>query len=72
MRSDSELRILIFRSEKKMGLLMQSDVAKYDGIKSYLRIPWPKREFGPKSDDSVHCILQIEMISSFLSSKSVT
>ena len=31
MRSDSELVIFIFRSEKKMGLLMQSDFAKSDG-----------------------------------------
>ena len=39
MRSDSELLILIFRSEKKMGLLMQSDCAKSDGIKSDLFRP---------------------------------
>ena len=32
--SNPELTILIFRSEKKMGLLMQSDFAKSDGIKS--------------------------------------
>ena len=32
MRSDSELLIFMFRSEKKMGLLMQSDFAKSDGI----------------------------------------
>ena len=32
MRSDSELLIFIFRSEKRMGLLMQSDCAKSDGI----------------------------------------
>ena len=38
MRSDSELLIFTFRSEKKMGLLMQSDFAKSDGIKSDLRI----------------------------------
>ena len=49
MRSDSELLILIFRSEKNMGLFMQSDFAKSDGIKSDLRNPiaqvvrfWPK------------------------------
>ena len=41
MRSDSELLVLIFRSEKKMGLLMQSDFAKCDGIKSDLRIRLP-------------------------------
>ena len=59
MRSDSELLILIFRSEKKMGLLMQSDFAKSDGIKSDLRIRWPKSsDFGPKSDDSTHRILK--------------
>ena len=59
MRSDSELLILIFRSEKKMGLLMQSDFAKSDGIKSDLRIRWPKSsDFGPKSDDSTHRIIK--------------
>ena len=40
MRSDSELLIFIFRSEKRMGLLTQFDFAKYDGIKSGLRIRW--------------------------------
>ena len=55
MRSDSELLIFIFRSEKGMGLLMQSDFAKYDGIKSNLRIRWPKSsDFCPKSEDSTH------------------
>ena len=29
---DSELLIFIFRSEKRMGLLMQSDFAKSDGM----------------------------------------
>ena len=38
MRSDSELLIFIFRSEKKMALLVQTDFAKSDGIKSDLRI----------------------------------
>ena len=33
MRSDSELLIFFFLSEKKMGLLIQSDFAKSDGIK---------------------------------------
>ena len=42
MRSDPELLIFIFRSEKKMGLLMQSDFAKSDGIKSGLTIRCPK------------------------------
>ena len=38
-----------------MGLLMQSDCTKSDGIKSDLRIRWPKSsDFGPKSDDSTH------------------
>ena len=40
--SDSELEIFIFRSEKRIGILMQSDVANADGIKSDLRIRWPK------------------------------
>ena len=51
--------MFIFRSEKRMGLLMQSDIAKTDGIKSYLRIRWPKSsDFGPKSDDLTHRILK--------------
>ena len=59
MRSASELLIFIFRSEKKMGLLMQSDFAKSDGIKSDLRIRWPKSsDFGTKSDDSTRRILK--------------
>ena len=59
MRSDSELLILIFRSEKRMGLLTQSDFAKSDGIKSDLRIRWPKlSDFGPNSDDSAHRIIK--------------
>ena len=53
MRSDSELQFFIFRSEKKIGLLMQSDSAKSDGTKSDMRIRWPKSSgFGPKSVDS--------------------
>ena len=62
MRSDSELLIFIFRSEKKMGLLiMQTDFAKSDGMKSDLRIRWPKSsDFGPKSDDSTHRIIKSE------------
>ena len=33
-----------------MGLLVQSDFAKFDWIKSDLRIQWPKSsDFGPKS-----------------------
>ena len=59
MRSDSELLIFTFRSEKKMGLLMQSDFAKSDGIKSGLRIRWPKSlDFGPKYVDSTHRIIK--------------
>ena len=34
MRSDSRASDFIFQSEKKTGLLMQSDFAKYDPIKS--------------------------------------
>ena len=59
MRSDSELLILMFRSAKKMGLLMQTDFAKSDGIKSDLRIRWPKSsDFGPKADYSAHRVLK--------------
>ena len=65
MRSDSGLPIFIFRSEKKMGLHMQSN-EKSDGIKSDLRIRWPKlSDFGPKSDDSTHRILKSKMASVF-------
>ena len=38
IRSDSELHIFTPRSEKRIGLLMQSDTAKSDRIKSHLRI----------------------------------
>ena len=49
----------IFRSEKRMGLLLQPDFAKYDGIKSVLRIRWPKSsDFGPKADESTHRIIK--------------
>ena len=42
-----------------MGLLMQSDIAKSDGIKSDLRIRWPNSsDFGPKSDDSTNRIIK--------------
>ena len=51
MRSDSELLIFVFRCEKRMGLLMQSDLSKSDGMKSDLRIRWPKSSgFGPLSN----------------------
>ena len=57
MRSEPELQIIIFRSEKWISLLMQSDIAKSDGRKSDLRIRWPKSsDFGPKPDDSAHRI----------------
>ena len=59
MRSDPELLIFVFRSEKRMGLLMQSDCEKSDGIKSDLRIRWTKSsDFGPNSDDSTHRIIK--------------
>ena len=62
MRSDSELQIVTFRSEKRIGLLMQSDVEKSDGIKSDLRIRWPKSIIlGPNSDDSAHPIVKSKM-----------
>ena len=34
MQSDSELQIFTFRSDEWIGLLMQSDIAKPDGIRS--------------------------------------
>ena len=62
MRSDSELQIFTFRCIELIGLLMLSDIAKSDEMKSDLRVRWPKSEFvaksGPKSDDSVHRILK--------------
>ena len=67
MPSDSELLISIFRSEKRMGLLVQSDFAKSDGDKIWFENPiaqvdrfWPKilRDFGPISDDSTHRIIK--------------
>ena len=58
MRSDSELRSFTFRSEKKSGLLTQSDSTNSDGIKSDVRSRGPKSsDFGPRTDDSVHPIL---------------
>ena len=72
MRSDPELQIFTFRSDEWIGLIMQSDIAKSDGIKSDLTILWPIPDFGPKSDDWVHCIFQIEMTSVFLSYQSVS
>ena len=59
MRPDSELLILFFALERTMGLLMQSDFAKSDGMISDLRIRWPKSsDFGPKSDDSTHLTIK--------------
>ena len=73
MRPDSELLIFIFRPEKRMGLLMRSDFAKYDGIKSDLRIRWPKSsDFGPKSDDSTHRIIRSKNGIDLYSSKNLT
>ena len=47
-----------------MGLLMQSDFAKSDGINSDLRIRWLKSsDFGPKPDDPTHQILKSKMAS---------
>ena len=58
MRSDSELQIFLF-DLKKGSVLLQSDTAKSDGIKSYLRIRWSKSsDLGPKSYDSAHRILK--------------
>ena len=39
---------------------MQSDIAKSDGIKSDLESDGPKSDFGPKSDDSAHRILNLK------------
>ena len=56
MRSDSELQIFTFRSEKRIGLLMQSDIGKSDGIKSDLN-PMAQVVTFPKSDTSANRIL---------------
>ena len=59
MPSDSEIQTLIFRSEKRIGLIMQSDIAESDGTESDLRIRWPRSsKFSPKSDDSAHRIVK--------------
>ena len=59
MRFDSELLIFIYRSEKRMDLLMPSDFAKSDGTKSDLRIRWPtSSDCDPKSDDSTDRIIK--------------
>ena len=51
--------ILIFPSAQRKSLLIQSDFAKSDEIKSDLRIRWPKSsDFGQKSDDSTHRIIK--------------
>ena len=52
---------------------MQSDFAKSDGIKSYLRIRWPKSsDFGPKSDDSTYRIIKSKNGIGLESSKNLT
>ena len=48
MRSDSELQIFTFRSDDWIGLLMQSDIAKSDGIKSDFENPMAQVRFWPK------------------------
>ena len=49
----------IFRSENRIGLLLQSDFAKSDVINSDLRVRSPKSSgFGLKSDDSTHRIIK--------------
>ena len=64
MRSDSELQIFIFRPQKIIGLLTQSDVAKSDVTKSDLIIRWPKSsDFDAISDDSTHRIIKSKMAS---------
>ena len=56
-----------------MGLLMQSDFAKSDGITSDWRIRWPKwSDFGPKSDDSTHRIIKSKDGIGLQSSKNLT
>ena len=73
MRSDSELLIFIFRSEKRMGLLMQSDFAQSDGTKPDLRIRWLKSsDFAPKSNDSAHRIIKSKNGIGLQSSKNLT
>ena len=63
MPSDSELKIITFRSDERIDPLMQSDIAKSDGAKPDLRIRWPKSsDFGPKSIDSAHRILKSKKI----------
>ena len=72
MRSDSDLQICTFRSEKQISLLMQSDiVAKSDEMNSDLRIRWPKPS--DLSDDSTCRILKSKNgIGRLSSSKDVT
>ena len=68
MRSDSELQISSFRSDEWIGLLMQSDIAKSDEIKSDWRARWPNSDFGY---DLAHRILKSNGIG-LLSSKNGT
>ena len=52
---------------------MQSDFAKSDGIKSDLRIRWPKlSDFASKSDDSTHRIIKSKNDIGLQSSKNLT
>ena len=54
-------------------LIMQSDFANPDGIKSDLRIRWPKLSgFGRKSDDSTHRILKSKNGIALETSKNLT
>ena len=65
-------RFLLFDLEK-IGLLMQSVIAKSDGITSDLRIRWPKSSgFGPNSDDSAHRILKSKNGIAIYSSENLT
>ena len=55
MQFDSEFLIIIFPSERRMGLPSLFDVSQTDGIKSDFGIRWLKSsDFGPNSDDSIH------------------
>ena len=73
MRSDPGLLNLIFRSEKRIGLHMQSDFATSDGIKSDLRIGWPKSsDFGRKADDYTHRIIKSKNAIDLQSSTNLT
>ena len=61
MRSASELQFVNFRSEKRIGRLLQSDIAKSDGIKSGFKVdcyanPIPSFRFGSgRKNESPSC-----------------